>query len=104
MEFNTAAAFWSVSILFIMTPGADWRIIVPMSSWSAGAQILALGMIHIVSCGAAYFLVGFAAQAILKSRPHAAQFTGRVSGGLMIVIALLPAVDRIKEHIPFQPV
>ncbi|MGO3346125.1 MAG: LysE family translocator [Marinomonas sp.] len=58
------------------------------ASWSISSQILTLGLIHIVSTAIVYLLVGFGAQTVLKSRPTVAQLVSRISGVLMIVIAI----------------
>lgn len=65
------------------------------ASWSIPAQIVALGLIHIFSCGVVYLLVGFSAQAVLQTRPHAAQMVSRFSGAAMVGIAVLLVVEQI---------
>jgi len=52
-------------------------------------QMIALGLIHTVSCGVIYLLVGFGSQAVLQARPAAARFVSRVSGTAMIIIAVV---------------
>ncbi len=59
------------------------------AAWSIPVQIVALGLIHIFSCGVVYLCVGFSAQAVLQSRPRAARLVSRISGAAMIVIGLL---------------
>lgn len=59
------------------------------AAWSIPVQIVALGLIHIISCGVVYLCVGFSAQAVLQSRPRAARVVSRVSGAAMIMIGLL---------------
>lgn len=59
------------------------------AAWSIPVQIVALGLIHIFSCGVVYLCVGFSAQAVLQSRPRVARLVSRVSGAAMIVIGLL---------------
>lgn len=51
-------------------------------------QMLALGVVHLISCGLVYLLVGFGSQSVLRTRPQAAKVVGRISGAAMIVIAL----------------
>lgn len=63
--------------------------------WSVPAQIVALGLVHICSCTIVYLLVGFSAQAVLQTRPRAAQAVSRVSGAAMIVIAVLLFTEQI---------
>lgn len=61
----------------------------PAAPWSVGAQILALGAVHAASCCVVYFGVGVASQRVLGARPAAAWVVSRVSGALMIGIAVL---------------
>ncbi|MDP8621650.1 LysE family translocator [Serratia marcescens] len=56
--------------------------------WSVPMQMLALGVVHLISCGLVYLLVGFGSQSVLRTRPQAAKVVGRISGAAMIVIAL----------------
>lgn len=68
----------------------------PRSNWPVSLQILFLGAIHIVGCGAVYLLVGFGAQAVLKTRPNAAQWMSRFSGCAMVVIAISLVVEQLS--------
>ncbi|NHB95289.1 LysE family translocator [Photorhabdus stackebrandtii] len=61
----------------------------PSASWSIPLQIVVLGLLHITSCGVVYLMVGFGSQAVLQTRPRAAQIVSRVSGAVMIIIAAL---------------
>ncbi|KAF0866238.1 LysE family translocator [Pseudomonas sp. LD120] len=61
----------------------------PGAAWPVPLQILALGLLHAVSCAVIYLLVGFCSRAVLQARPLAALWVGRLSGGLMILIALV---------------
>ncbi len=58
------------------------------AEWSVPMQMLALGAVHLISCGLVYLLVGFGSQSVLRTRPQAAKVVGRISGAAMIVIAL----------------
>jgi len=58
-------------------------------SWPLPVQMMAMGMVHLISCGAVYLLVGYGARIVLKSRPRLAIGVSRVSGILMIIIALM---------------
>ncbi|SVK50798.1 putative threonine efflux protein [Acinetobacter baumannii] len=58
------------------------------AEWSVPMQMLALGAVHLISCGLVYLLVGFGSQSVLRTRPQAAKGVGRISGAAMIVIAL----------------
>ncbi|MFJ9989905.1 LysE family translocator [Pseudomonas putida] len=60
----------------------------PTSSWPLPLQILLLGLVHLCSSLVIYLMVGYGAKAVLRTRPQAAQIVGRVSGAVMITIAL----------------
>ncbi|AZL74276.1 MULTISPECIES: LysE family translocator [Pseudomonas] len=60
----------------------------PQASWPVWLQILLLGLVHLASSLVVYLMVGYGAKAVLRTRPAAAQVVGRVSGMVMIVIAL----------------
>lgn len=59
----------------------------PQSSWPLPLQILLLGLVHLGSSLVIYLMVGYGAKAVLRTRPAAAQAVGRLSGGVMILIA-----------------
>lgn len=61
----------------------------PQASWSLPEQMIAMGIVHLISCGIVYLLVGYSARIVLKSRPLLAKRVSRVSGILMIGIALI---------------
>ena len=63
------------------------------AAWTIPAQILALGLLHIVSCAVVYLAVGYCAQAVLQTRPRAARAVSRVSGAAMVLIAALLLVE-----------
>ena len=67
----------------------------PAARWPVALQIIALGLIHIFSCGVVYLLVGFSSQAVLQTRPRAAQAVSRASGVAMVVIALLLLAEQL---------
>ena len=60
----------------------------PEVAWSIPAQIMTLGLVHIISCGVVYLLVGFGSKAVLGARPRAARVVSRTSGAAMIAIAV----------------
>lgn len=60
----------------------------PQSSWPVPLQILLLGLVHLCSSLVVYSLVGYGAKAVLSSRPGAARMVGRVSGAVMILVAV----------------
>ncbi|MCY1414281.1 Homoserine/homoserine lactone efflux protein [compost metagenome] len=57
--------------------------------WPLPMQMIALGLVHTVSCGVIYLLVGFGSQVVLRARPAAARQVSRFSGAAMIVIAVV---------------
>jgi threonine/homoserine/homoserine lactone efflux protein len=61
----------------------------PSAAWPIPAQIVALGLIHLISCGVVYLLVAYGSHAVLRTRPQAAKAVGRFSGAVMIVIAVI---------------
>ena len=73
------------------------QFIRPNQGSSITVQILALGLVHIISCAAVYFAVGFASQAVLSARPKAAWVVGKVSGVMMLGIALLIACEQLSH-------
>ena len=56
---------------------------------AVNAQIFTLGTIHMINCSIIYFIVGFASKALLQSRPQAAMWVSRISGGLVIAISII---------------
>ena len=73
------------------------QFIRPNQDSSITVQILALGLVHIISCAAVYFAVGFASQAVLSARPKGAWVVGKVSGVMMVGIALLIAFEQLSH-------
>ncbi|MFN1142891.1 LysE family translocator [Serratia quinivorans] len=61
----------------------------PHAPWSIPTQILALGLLHLVSCGLVYLLVGYGSQSVLQTRPQAARVVSRISGIAMTLIAVV---------------
>lgn len=59
------------------------------AEWPLPLQMAALGLVHVFSCGVVYLIVGYGSGKVLGTRPRAAQMVSRISGGLMIVIAIL---------------
>jgi threonine/homoserine/homoserine lactone efflux protein len=72
----------------------------PAASWSVPAQIVALGLVHVASCGVVYLLVGFSSQRLLQSRPHAALIVSRLSGAAMTVIAAILLAEQVFHLTP----
>lgn len=59
------------------------------AAWPLPLQMIALGLVHVISCGVVYLLVGYGSGTVLRTRPRAAQNVSRISGSLMIIIAAL---------------
>ncbi|NIF23954.1 LysE family translocator [Candidatus Pantoea multigeneris] len=59
------------------------------AAWPLPLQMIALGLVHVISCGVVYLLVGYGSGTALRTRPRAAQNVSRISGSLMIIIATL---------------
>lgn len=57
--------------------------------WPLPLQMTALGLVHVISCGVVYLLVGYGSGTVLRTRPRAALNISRISGGLMIIVAAL---------------
>ncbi|PVS74053.1 lysine transporter LysE [Salmonella enterica subsp. enterica serovar Rubislaw] len=59
------------------------------AAWPLPLQMIALGLVHVISCGVVYLLVGYGSGTVLGTRSRAAQNVSRISGSLMIIIAAL---------------
>ncbi|MCK8067540.1 LysE family transporter [Cobetia sp. 1CM21F] len=66
----------------------------PSALWPVPLQIVALGLVHIISSGIVYLLVGHCSQAVLKTWPVAAALVSRASGAAMVAIAMLLLADQ----------
>ncbi|MEK7456405.1 MAG: LysE family translocator [Pseudomonadota bacterium] len=58
------------------------------AAWPVPMQIVGLGGMHILNCGVVYLAVAHGSKAVLRTRPQAARVVGRVSGAVMIGLAL----------------
>ncbi|MCO8170370.1 LysE family translocator [Pseudomonas sp. 21LCFQ02] len=67
----------------------------PTGSLSITTQILLMGLVHLIGCAVVYLLVGFASQRVLKARPAAARWVGRLSGLAMLAIAAGLLLERL---------
>jgi threonine/homoserine/homoserine lactone efflux protein len=63
--------------------------------WPVPMQMIALGLVHTVSCGVIYLLVGFGSQIVLQARPAAAHLVSRFSGAAMIIIAVVLLTEQM---------
>ena len=67
----------------------------PDTGWPLGVQIVALGLVHVVSCAVIYTGVGAGARLVLRARPSAARVVTRISGAAMVGIGVLLLVERL---------
>ena len=67
----------------------------PEAGWPVGVQIVALGLVHVVSCAVVYTGVGAGARVVLRARPSAARVVTRISGAAMVGIGVLLLVERL---------
>jgi threonine/homoserine/homoserine lactone efflux protein len=63
--------------------------------WPVWAQLVVLGLVHVMTCGVVYTLVGVGAHRVLAARPTAATAVSRVSGALMIVLGLVLLIEQL---------
>lgn len=69
----------------------------PQAAWSLPAQLVALGLVHVASTAVVYLMVGFGSQAVLRTRPTAAQWVGRLLGCAMVLIAALLLGEEVSQ-------
>ncbi|MBX8471782.1 LysE family translocator [Pseudomonas sp. RIT778] len=69
----------------------------PTAAWPVPMQIMALGLLHALSCGVIYLLVGFGSRSVLQARPVAARFVSRLSGAIMILIAAILLAEQLPN-------
>lgn len=67
----------------------------PEMAFAPTTQIMLLGMIHLLSCAVVYVLVGIAAKKLLSTRPAAVKMVSRISGGLMMGIAIILFIGQL---------
>ena len=67
----------------------------PGGSWAIGWQIALLGLIHTLTCGVIYLVIGATSRSVLTARPAAARWVGRASGVAMLGIAAALLVEAV---------
>jgi threonine/homoserine/homoserine lactone efflux protein len=67
----------------------------PDAGWSVSAQIVALGVLHMINCASVYSVVGFGSKAVLGTRPAAARRVSQLSGVAMIVVAMVLFAEQV---------
>ena len=71
---------------------------VATAAWPVAAQILVLGLVHVVNCAVVYTGVGIGARRVLGARPAAARWVSRISGAAMIVIGTVLIAEQVFAH------
>lgn len=66
-------------------------------AWPLPMQLAALGLIFVGSCALVYSIVGVSAKAVLRARPSAVRIISRVSGGAMILVAVLLVAEQVAH-------
>lgn len=74
------------------------QFVVATATWPVTAQILVLGLVHVVNCAVVYTGVGLGARKVLGARPTAARRVSRISGAAMIVIGVALVVEQVVFH------
>ncbi len=75
------------------------QFLTTQAGWSMANQTLFLGLIHIVNCALIYPMVGIGAGFALRCRPRLSTVISRVSGVLMILIALSMLIKQVMESL-----
>ncbi len=66
-------------------------------AWPIPLQLAVLGLIFVGSCALVYSVVGMSARAVLRVRPSAMRIISRVSGGAMIVLAVVLVIEQVSH-------
>ncbi|MCF8588176.1 LysE family translocator [Gordonia liuliyuniae] len=64
------------------------------SPWPIGVQIVCLGVVHVASTAVVYSAVAGGAGRALRARPALARTVGRVSGVVMMIVAIVLVVEQ----------
>ncbi|WP_235436602.1 LysE family translocator [Arthrobacter sp. RIT-PI-e] len=67
----------------------------PSGHWPVAMQIIALGLVHTLSCAVVYMAVGLASRRVLASKPSAARIVTRLSGTAMVCIGVFLLVEQL---------
>jgi threonine/homoserine/homoserine lactone efflux protein len=67
----------------------------PHVAWPISAQIGAMGLLHMINCGAVYSVVGVGSKVVLRTRPKVARRVSQFSGAAMVGIAVLLFVEQL---------
>jgi len=74
------------------------QFVVATASWPVAAQIMVLGLVHVVNCAVVYTAVGVGARSVLRARPSAARLVSRISGAAMIVIGAVLFGEQVLAY------
>jgi len=74
------------------------QFVVATASWPVANQIMVLGLIHVLNCAVVYTAVGVGARSVLRARPTAARWVGRISGAAMIIIGAGLIGEQVLVH------
>jgi threonine/homoserine/homoserine lactone efflux protein len=66
-------------------------------AWPIPVQLAALGLIFVGSCALVYSLVGTGARIVLRARPSAVRTLSRISGGAMVLVAVVLVVEQLAH-------
>jgi threonine/homoserine/homoserine lactone efflux protein len=75
------------AFLFFLAFLPPWTSVT--AAWSLSTQIAVLGLLYTASCAVVYSMVGIGAGVMLSTRPAAARMVGRISGVMMLALAVL---------------
>lgn len=67
----------------------------PDGAWPVAAQVLGLGLVHVVNCAVIYTTVAVGARMVLAARPAAARIVSRVSGAAMVGIGTFLLIEQL---------
>jgi threonine/homoserine/homoserine lactone efflux protein len=70
----------------------------PAADWPIAGQIVALGLVHVVSCAVVYTGVGASARVVLRTRPTAARSVTRISGTAMMLIGAFLLMEQLMHY------
>lgn len=73
------------------------QFVSPDGPWPVSLQLTILGVLHLVSCSSIYLVVGYTARELLSTRPQAARIVSKISGGTMIVVALILLAEQLHS-------
>ncbi|MFD2674617.1 LysE family translocator [Gulosibacter bifidus] len=68
---------------------------VSSTGWATGAQMFALGSIHIVNCAIVYTAVAMIARRALRGRPTASAWVARGSGVVLLLVGSVLLIEQL---------